>query len=320
VETLLIVGVDSVVGANLACTLSDRFQVIGLSQSGDFSLEGCQTFDLPFDDSGRLGQAILDASPAWIVHCGALARCSWDEITKDCLRRLRAEPQLVVNVAKAAEQLGCRLTVISSDAVFAGPRVFHHETSPTTGLGPIGTAALETEAILAGSRALVARTHAYGWSPATEASHYANSFFEALDRGDAAQADGRRYATPILSSDLAELLCQAYRCKLEGLFHIAGAERTSPSRFVAEMAAACLIDGWRNGEASEAINSPTLQVPETSLICRRVRQALGQPAPMLREGLTRFAEQLENGYRERVRGATEPVRGATESVARLSAA
>ena len=146
------------------------------------------------------------------------------------------------------------------------------------------------------------------------------SFFQALDRGDAAQADGRRYATPILSSDLAELLCQAYRCKLEGLFHIAGAERTSPSRFVAEMAAACLIDGWRNGEASEAINSPPLQVPETSLICRRVRQALGQPAPMLREGLTRFAEQLENGYRERVRGATEPVRGATESVARLSAA
>ena len=38
-DTLLVIGAESTVGANVACTLADAFQVVGLSRAGEVELE-----------------------------------------------------------------------------------------------------------------------------------------------------------------------------------------------------------------------------------------------------------------------------------------
>jgi len=302
-ETLLVIGAESTVGANVACTLADTFHVVGLSRAGQLDLDGCRTVACEFSVA-EIGRWIDELSPNWIVFSGATARSSWDEADIPP-EWLAVESELAGAVAAAARRACSRLTYVSTDGVFAGPQMFHAEASAAHAHGPLAETALAAEAAVmtageaeAGpAAALVVRTHAYGWSPTAHAPDFAERFWQSLDTGMSVHADAHRHATPILASDLASLLHAAYRANLRGLLHIGGAERTNPRRFAHELASALGIQS-RPGIALETAWE---RVKETSLISRRAQQALDQPLPMLREGLRRFVAQLDNGYRDRLR-------------------
>jgi dTDP-4-dehydrorhamnose reductase len=303
-DTLLVIGAESTVGANVACTLADAFQVVGLSRSAEVELGGCRTIACEFTEA-ELAHWVEEVAPAWVVFSGALARSSWDEADVPG-QWLAAEPRLASAAAAAAQRVGARLTLISTDAVFAGPQMFHAEHSTTSVSSPLSEAALAAEqAVVQGigdSQGLVVRTHAYGWSPTTHEIGFAEHFWQSLQAGLPVAADAHRHATPILATDLAGLLHAAYRAGLHGVLHIAGAERTNPRRFAHELAATL---GLPRGPQLAAAEMAWQRAKETSLISRRAQQALQQPLPMLREGLRRFVAQLDNGYRDRVREEKE---------------
>jgi dTDP-4-dehydrorhamnose reductase len=156
------------------------------------------------------------------------------------------------------------------------------------------------ESTLATTGALVVRTHAYGWSPVAARGGFAERAWHALASSVALPADGRRHATPILASDLAELLARAYELNLQGLHHISGAERTSPFRFVRELAAACGLQSLARSHSIISELPRDLWEGETSMNSRRARRVLEVPMPLLREGLGRFAQQADNGWRDRL--------------------
>jgi dTDP-4-dehydrorhamnose reductase len=239
---------------------------------------------------------ILDHRPHWIVHCGPLCASSWDAPAE--APSARDGGRTARRLALLAAEAGSRLTILSTDAVFAGPRMFHAETDPALDQGPGARAALGLEQAVRDSDALVVRTHAFGWSPAGIKSGFAERLWQRVREGASCPASPHCHATPILATDLAELLWLAYRRRLAGLYHIAGAERTSQRRFAAELAAAF-------GLAQAP--SPMLEGPfdssearETSLDTRRARRGLQRGMPMLRDGLERFAQQAVNGFRARL--------------------
>jgi dTDP-4-dehydrorhamnose reductase len=198
--------------------------------------------------------------------------------------------------------MAARLTVISSDVVFAGPRMFHEETSVPGNASARAAQVRAMEEALAPTRALVVRTHAYGWSPIEAHAGFAQRAFEALSASNPLTADGRRHATPILATDLADLLLRAYERRLHGLYHLAGAERASPFRFISELATAFGIRFPQNHAHAMPATIDAWD-DETSLTSRRARRALEMTTPMLRDGLSRFAEQHHNGWRDRCRAA-----------------
>jgi dTDP-4-dehydrorhamnose reductase len=304
-DTLLVIGAESAVGANVGCALADDFEVVGLSRCGELELDGCRVIACDFA-SAELGRWIEDVAPAWVVLAGALSRSSWDEADVPG-EWLAAEPQLASAAAAAAQRSGARFTYISSDAVFAGPQMFHAEDSSTRAAGPLAEAALAAEAAVLQAvgdtgRALVVRTHAYGWGPGGHAADFAERYWQALDAGQPIAADAHRHATPILASDLAMLLHAAYRADLAGVLHIAGAERTNPRRFAHELATTL---GLSRAPLLSSAEVAWQRAKETSLISRRFQQATGQPLPMLREGLKRFVSQVDNGHHDRLRPETE---------------
>ena len=156
------------------------------------------------------------------------------------------------------------------------------------------------EQALSETRALVVRTHAYGWSPVDSLACYAERAHEALLTGAAIAADGLRHATPILAADLAAPLLRAYELRLQGVYHLSGAERTSAYHFVAELAAAFGLHPPRTACLPRGTNHGTWP-DETSLNSKRARRRLEMATPMLREGLERFAEQQNNGWRDHYR-------------------
>jgi dTDP-4-dehydrorhamnose reductase len=293
---LLVTGIDTLAGANLALALADRCEVLGLYDRCALASGIVPTACWRGDDPAALAAHVEGWQPHWIIHCGPLAASSWDEPPGESAAR--REPAVASRLAELSEAWGSRLTVISSDVVFAGPRMFHDESAPTTGPAARAASVQALERAVEGREALVVRTHVYGWSFNPQRAGFAGRMFEALESRTPLALDGRRHATPILATDLAELLWRAFETRLHGLYHLAGAERTSPRRFVLELADAMhvALPAWASDDLSAA-SWPD----ETSLSSKRARRMLAAATPMLREGLNRFVAQAANGWREALR-------------------
>ncbi len=77
-DKLLIVGIESLSGSNLALALEDRFLVSGVSRGGFFQLEGVETKVVRRDDLAGLEHCVAELAPRWILHCPLVAASSWD--------------------------------------------------------------------------------------------------------------------------------------------------------------------------------------------------------------------------------------------------
>jgi dTDP-4-dehydrorhamnose reductase len=306
-ERLVITGVDGVVGANLAAALAERFAVLGLHHSRAAPLDVCPTAHWAPCDRKALTTLLREVRPQWILHCGPLARGSWD--LPDEAPDAKDERRACLLLAELAAQFEARLTVLSTDAVFAGPRMFHVESGATTSrLRPFARAALQVERALQKTAALVVRTHAYGWSPVDAEPGFAEQVWQALGEGTRRGFAADRHATPILATDLAGLLHRAYVRGLAGVCHLAGAERASQYRFAVELAMAFGLKGpVVSSEESPATAGRASRLRETSLDSTRVRGELDASLPLLREGLARFAEQARSGFRARLQTRRQPL-------------
>ena len=309
---VLVTGVDGAVGGNLAGWLAQRATAIGLYRDHPLAIPGCQT--APWDPSrkGAVARAVREVRPEWIIYCGPFSRGSWD--VPDTAPAVGPEIAVCKALADASRRRGARLAVVSTDAVFAGPRLFHDEQSQAASRHAFGRAAMEIERALEGAGALVVRTHAYGPSPRDGECCFAEKVWLALAEGFACDIDPRRHATPIFAADLAGLMWLAYRRGLQGVCHIAGAERTSPYRFAAELA---FLAGLRWPGRTPPPDMPTFAATdgagETSLDTRLARRELGRPMPMLREGLARFLAQVRDPAASR--RSAQPVVGVEDATA-----
>jgi len=316
VPRVLVTGVEGVVGGNIALWLARRAEVLGLYEGYQVAWSACRLDRWDPARPAMIRRLVRGVCPNWIIHCGPLAVGSWDlpedfrslqefgNLPQDFGSLRAREIAVCGELLEAAAHLGASLTVVLTDAVFSGPRMFHGEQSPATGQGPLAAAARDVERLLEGRGALVVRTHAYGWGSNTAEPTFAERVWMALAEGLPCPLDCHRYATPILASDLAEMLWLAYHRGLRGLYHIAGAERASAFRFAHELAGLVgLPMPEQAGEKPWRAVSLAGGVWETSLDTRRARQALGRPMPMLREGLARFVAQVRDGTRPQLQGS-----------------
>lgn len=244
---------------------------------------------------------IFERRPEWIVYCGRAAQSSWEATPASFVD----DPSQIERLTRAAAETGAHLAVISSDRATAGPRMFHDENEPAgtdllaQQLQGVEQAALAFDA--SRRHVLVVRTNAIGWS--ISGNSFAERIWRSLEAREPLELDSASYSTPILASDLAELLLRCFRQKLRGLLHIGGAERTSPFRFGQELTKAAGFDHRLvRAKTPEMVDGePILSHCETSLGSQLVRRELGVSLPLLRESVSRLVEQATNGHRDRLR-------------------
>lgn len=293
-EKLFVTRVDSLVGANAVAVLSDRLEVVAAPPGA--------TVDAVCD-------AVRRERPQWVWHSGPAAWSSWDRegvagARSTAAADLAEEATILRSLIAACGEAGARLAVVTSDALFCGPRMFHEEDGPSRTSTPTAKALQKLEGALCSAGALVLRSHVYGWMPAGGATNYAERMLHALTSELPCKVDARRHATPILATDFVQTAYEACRAGLAGLFHLAGAERTSPHRFAAELAATLGVPGCNVRLEPSDEGTRARRLDETSLNVGALRNRLNRPLPMLREGLSRFVDQAFNGYRDRLQPAT----------------
>jgi dTDP-4-dehydrorhamnose reductase len=302
VERLLVAGVDSVVGSNLAVQLADRYRVSGTSDATKVCVDGCETLVVP-SDPRTIHHVAASNRPNRIVICGVAGDSPWHQ------PHARIPQSSAVATARswiqAARNLDVPLTLVSSDSIFCGPWMFHTETSSSYCKSPEANAlrALEADMLAACPGGLVVRTHAYGWSALPDGLGWIEGIVSSLDSEQPGFFDCGPYATPILASDLADVLYRAWQAGLSGVYHIAGAERTNPYRFVKALAGVfdLAAPGAFVANPADAARSRIAQ-GETSLHTRKIRRSLGLSMPLVIEGLQRLRDQRTTGFDRRLQG------------------
>lgn len=307
-DKLLVTRPDSLIGAAAAETLASRLDVVGDEHRHLFQTAGRAATHSPDD----LCDAVAQCRPSLVVHTGPFSVAGWDVgglgLPAQPTVAERAELDLAAQLAEACRGAGAKLVVVVTDGMFAGPHMFHSENARPNAAGPFARGAAAIERKLVAFGALVVRSHAYGWCPTAFGVNYAERIFHELTGELLCPVDAVRHATPILATDLAERIYDAYRLGMSGLVHITGAERTSPYRFAAELAAALGVPGRFVQLTAAPERGARVNVEETSLNTTAFRRASKRPLPMLREGLARFTQQAFNGYRTKVGAAATSVR------------
>lgn len=299
-DKILVAGIDTILGANLAAWLANRYDVVGLSWSKPLSIAGCETAACDPADVDAARQWIGAERPQWVVYCGPAATSSWNIPAPPAPR---AEALSAATAwARAAAASRCELTLVSSDAVLTGPWMFHRESGTCfcNSSAARMLQMIEKEVSEICPESLIVRTNAFGWAPTPETTGLVESILSGLQEQQPIELDCMRHGTPILATDFAEVLERAYQHRLHGLFHLAGGERVNPFRF------GCLLaDQFGLSTSSliaaeaDASDRKAFGAGETSLQTRRIRKALDMPLPLLREGISRLHDQFISGYLDR---------------------
>jgi dTDP-4-dehydrorhamnose reductase len=304
VESTLIVGVDGVVGANLALSLSGLLPVTGVTLSGDVPDDLCELEDWDRADPSEPLAIVERLHPQRVVYAGEGAQSCWDDgYPADWSRA--AEVALAWH--SAAMSVGAQFTLISSDAVFTGPWMFHAENSQSVcpSREAVALREIERQITVRNPDALIVRTHAFGWSPGADRTPESclERLLADLQAGRRPRLDCLRHASPILASDLAQVIGKAWSVGLSGVYHIAGAERVNPVQFARRLAHQFALPF--GGETIAESLTDCVQGfgrGETSLQTRKIRRALGIGQPLVSEGIERLYEQHLNGHRDRLQG------------------
>jgi len=303
-DKAMIIGVDTLAGANIALTWANRCEVVGLASRRRFTLDNCRAITAAADDRLALADIIDAEAPQTIVVCGPTSRSAWDW-SHDF--EAGSESERLGIICRAANRCGRRVIVVTSDAACSGPFLFNRENDDHPPVDGAALAIREIETAATESRCFVARTHLFGWSPTADS--LIEQMWTAIVEGRPVHASGARYATPVLASDFAELLWKAKACNLCGLYNLAGAERASMWHFAAELSGLA-GEVLRVMSLDSALAAPEFQLKnefrlgqETSLDSRVVQRALQSPLPRLQDGIARFVEQAASGYRDRITAA-----------------
>ncbi|MGD9853509.1 MAG: sugar nucleotide-binding protein [Planctomycetaceae bacterium] len=306
-KRLLVVGAETVVGANLSAEALEHHQVVALTNESRVSIEGCEMLTATRDGLSPQ-EWLAEVRPDALVLCGPAARSAWDAATLSAIDDQAADR--AGEWAAAARSCEAHFTYLSSDAVFTGPWMFHDEQSeaycPSAGARQLRQA--EQRVAEQCPRSLIVRSNVFGWSPTGTAPGWIDRILADLERRSLQGYDFFRHATPILATDLADILLRAIDENLSGLHHVAGAERVNPLQFAQRLADHFELPWLSVRRAEETLDEPVAAfgAGETSLQTKKIRKALCVAMPMLSEGLMRLRAQQVGGYCEQF-GPDTPV-------------
>ncbi|MBS0203068.1 MAG: sugar nucleotide-binding protein [Planctomycetes bacterium] len=297
---VLVAGLETVVGGNMAVCLARTHSVKGVALAEPVSFSGCDVEPPPGTHVEAIRLLIERTKPQRVIFCGASSRSGWEGAQAPT----EADVQLARNWIEATRQSHTHLTLIASGAIFTGPWMFHSENSqsfcPSAGAQRLRE--IEAAAAELSPDSLIVRTHVFGWQPGGN-DGWIESLLAQMEQGNARGLDCFRYASPILATDLADIVPRAWAAGLSGVYHIGGAERANPVQFARRLSHHFQLPVPSSPAGEFLVDRPTgFACGETSLQTRKIRRALHVALPMLEEGVLRLFQQHVDGYRSRLTG------------------
>lgn len=217
------------------------------------------------------------------------------------------------NVVDAANAVGAKVVLISTDWVFDGTQAGANETTPPNPINLYGVLKLASELVVTeraanGAVARLSGVNGMHWArpqaPRSQDAgfgYFVASVVDALSAGQPFQVwEGDNLnvvATPSLASESAEHLWRIIERDLTGIFHCCGGEAVARRQLAELTAEVFALDPALLGAGPpDPAAVPPAPVPyDTSLTATATAEALGVELLSARELLTRFRHERESG-------------------------
>ena len=215
------------------------------------------------------------------------------------------------HLVDAANDIGAKLVLVSTDWVFDGSQEGADETTPPNPINLYGVLKLASELVVIerardGAVARISAVNGVHWArPILPRSqdpgfgYFVASLVDALSAGDPFsvwESDQiNMIATPSLASECAELMWRIIERDQQGIFHCCGGEAIG-RRALADLAANVFdLDPSlvRSGPPPDGATSAIAVPYDTSLTAPGTSRALGVTLPSVRDLLTQFRQERE---------------------------
>ena len=262
-------------------------------------------------DAGAVARSITAFRPDAVVH-GAILN-DFSRLYTHRQEGWDAYVGATRNVVDAANAVGARVVLVSTDWVFDGTQGGATEGTPPNPINAYGFLKAASELVVReraahGAVARLSGVNGVHWArPEAPRRQDAGFGYLVASMVEALRA-GRRFtvwqspaintvASPTLASDAAELLWRIVERQLHGTFHCCGGEAADRSELARRAAAAFELEGELLDFGPPAADAlPPGPVPyDTSLDARATAEALGIEPPDLHSLLERLRAELDTG-------------------------
>jgi dTDP-4-dehydrorhamnose reductase len=267
--------------------------------------------DVDLTDPDAVRTSVAEHRPDAVVHTAILN--DLPTMLADRRAAWSAYVGATRHLVDAANDVGAKLVLVSTDWVFDGSQGGADETAPPNPINLYGVLKLASELVVTerardGAVARISAVNGVHWArpilPRSQDAgfgYFVASLVEALGAGEPFtvwQSDRiNMIATPSLASDCAELMWRIIERDQQGIFHCCGGEAIG-RRALAELAAEVFaLDPSlvRSGPPPAGADS-AMPVPyDTSLTAPATSRALGVTLPSVRDLLTHFRQERESG-------------------------
>jgi dTDP-4-dehydrorhamnose reductase len=263
--------------------------------------------EVDLTDAAAVHASVTDSGPDAIIHSAILN--DLERMTADRRAGWDAYVGATRNLVDAANQVGAKIVLVSTDWVFDGTQVGADESTPPNPINLYGVLKLASELVVSerardGAVARISAVNGVHWArpvlPRAQDpgfGYFVAALVDALSAGKPftvwERDDINMVATPSLASDCAELMWRIVDRDQRGTFHCCGGESIG-RRDLAELAADVFsLDPalLRTGPPPDGLG---ISVPyDTSLTAPATRHALDVELPSVRAQLTRFRRERE---------------------------
>lgn len=264
-------------------------------------------------DRDQVLRSVRAFRPEAIVHCAAILDLPL--IYRDRELGWRSYVQSTRYLTEAANEIGAKMILISTDWVFDGTQAFADETTPPNPINYYGLLKVVAETCLAASGdnwavARVAGVNGMHWARPeltlaqnVGLGNFAWAVISELQQDRAFtvwEGDVNMRGTPVLASEIGEMIIRIVELDKRGIFHCCGGESVGRLEFaraaaqVFELNADLIESGpW---DASDAANWRGIPVPrDTSLSASYTEQQLAYPLLDVRSALEKLRWQVQTG-------------------------
>ena len=304
-QRLLITGISGLLGANMAVSAADRWQVSGFYWEHPFRLAVAESRRIDLRSDAELTGHLDSIRPQIIAHFAASTNVDWCETHPHEARRLNVDTTRLL--ASWAAVNGCKFLFMSTDSVFDG---FHGPYSELDAPAPRNCYAatkFEAEQLVRDiiEDHLILRGSFYGWNVQYKSS-LAEWVLTRLQAGLVVSGFTDVTFSPLLVNTLSEIALRMIEQDLHGTYHVASRDAISKNAFAiaiadvfgfpANLVHPCLLMDAR---------LPAPRPLDTSLRTDKLRDDLGIDVPFVRHELLTFRHLRDDGYVSRLRACLQ---------------
>ena len=215
---LYVTGIAGLLGNNIVKKLVDRCEITGIDIL-DLQIPNITYEHFSLYETEKLRNHIKNVKPDVVIHTAAAVNVDECEENPDWAYELNEET--TKKIAEICDSLGIKMVYISSDAVFDGEKEeLYKETDEVNPLNVYAKTKLGGEKwVLQYPDNIVFRTNIYGQNIQNKKS-FGEWIVSSLEEGKTINMFEDIDFSPILVSDLAEIIYKSLEKNLSGLYHV----------------------------------------------------------------------------------------------------